>query len=154
MINLTPILASQFPAYRSYFVSDYSQELIQNYGYSLATATEIAEKELQRCFPNGVSTQEHQLMCITHADDDSWLGYLWYNINSETSMAFIYDLYIAPDFRNFGYGSQALAQLEHHLKPQGIYELKLRVAYTNDSARKLYQRLGFTITGYNMCKNL
>jgi len=154
MIKLRPILATEYDDYRNYCVNDYGQELVQNYGYSLATAKEIAEKELQRCFPNGVSTQEHQLMCITHADDDGWLGYLWYNINTETSMAFIYDLYITPDFRNLGYGSQALAQLEHHLKPQGIDELKLRVAYSNHQALELYKRIGFNITGYNMCKRL
>ncbi|HIG36819.1 MAG TPA: GNAT family N-acetyltransferase [Oceanospirillaceae bacterium] len=154
MINLKPILASQFPDYRSYFVSDYSQELIQNYAYSATTATEIAATDLEQSFPNGISTNQHQLMCITHAQDDSWLGYLWYSTNTDTSVTFIYDLYVAPEFRSLGYGSLSLAQLEHQVKQQGISEVKLRVAYSNHQALELYKRMGFNITGYNMSKKL
>jgi ribosomal protein S18 acetylase RimI-like enzyme len=154
MVSLKPIQTKQFPSFRSYFVSDYSQELVQNYGYSSTTATEMAEKDLERYFPDGVSTEEHQLMCITKPQDESWLGYLWYSINTERTVTFIYDLYIAAEFRNQGYGAQALNQLEQQVKKEGIGEVKLRVAYTNSKARQLYERIGFNITGYNMSKKL
>lgn len=154
MIKLRPILATEFADFRNYFVSDYSQELIQNYAYSATTATEIAEKDLNRSFPNGISTDQHQLTCITHAQNHRLLGYLWYNSNPDTKVTFIYDLYVTPEYRSRGYGSEALAQLSAQLKLQGINEMKLRVAYNNHQALALYQRIGFNITGYNMCKSL
>jgi len=154
MIDLKPILASEYSNFYSYFIRDYSQELEQNYGYSHTTAVEIAEKDLERCFPYGASTKEHQLMCITRTQNAHLLGYLWHSIDVEKATTFIYDVYITPEFRNCGYGTLALAKLEQQVSKNGIYEIKLRVAYTNGKARKLYERIGFKITGYNMSKNL
>jgi ribosomal protein S18 acetylase RimI-like enzyme len=154
MIDLKPIIASEYSNFYSYFIKDYSQELEQNYGYSHATAVEIAEKDLERCFPNGSSTKEHQLTCITRSQNAQFLGYLWHSIDIEKATTFIYDVYIIPEFRNCGYGTMTLAKLEQQMSKNGICEIKLRVAYTNGKARKLYERIGFKTTGYNMSKNI
>jgi ribosomal protein S18 acetylase RimI-like enzyme len=47
-----------------------------------------------------------------------------------------------------------LTALEEHLAKSGAKQLKLRVAYKNKRALALYEKLGFTITGYNMAKTL
>ena len=44
--------------------------------------------------------------------------------------------------------------LEKQLKADGIRQIKLRVAFTNEKALALYKELAFNITGINMAKNL
>ncbi|WP_029225673.1 GNAT family N-acetyltransferase, partial [Vibrio tasmaniensis] len=47
-----------------------------------------------------------------------------------------------------------LSLLEQQLKEHGIEQIKLRVAYHNERALKLYQAVGFSITGFNMSKKI
>ncbi|KUI99598.1 acetyltransferase [Vibrio sp. MEBiC08052] len=46
------------------------------------------------------------------------------------------------------------ASLEKQLQEVGITQIKLRVAYQNERALKLYQEVGFVITGFNMSKKI
>ncbi len=47
-----------------------------------------------------------------------------------------------------------LKALEQQLQEHGIEQIKLRVAYHNERALKLYQAVGFSITGFNMSKKI
>ncbi|MEZ9793095.1 GNAT family N-acetyltransferase, partial [Vibrio splendidus] len=44
--------------------------------------------------------------------------------------------------------------LETQLLAIGINQIKLRVAYHNERALKLYKEVGFEVTGFNMSKKL
>ncbi|MGF1698486.1 GNAT family N-acetyltransferase [Vibrio lamellibrachiae] len=156
MIKLRKMQQKEFPAYCQYFVDDYSNEISQNYGHSIPVAIEKAKKDLQRCFPNGLESDQHTLLCIdTEIKGITTLvGYLWHAINNDEQSTFIYDFYIADEYRSSGYGKQAMEELEKQLMSVGIHQIKLRVAYHNKRAVKLYEKVGFTITGFNMSKNL
>ena len=182
-IRLRPIKASEFDAYQAYFVQDYAQEIMDNYGHSNLVAIEMAKTAIKTSFPEGITEHNDALFCIdlindeliesdsainalsneareedkTLATDDDkakLAGYLWRIINDEDSSCFISDFYVLPSMRSKGLGRLALTALEGELKAKGISQIKLRVAYQNQRAVRLYQDVGFTITGINMSKLL
>lgn len=156
MINLRKMRQEEFPAYSEYFIDDYSQEIAKNYGHSIELSIELARKDLQSSFPNGYELNEHDLLCIEqHGENEpSVVGYLWHSVNTSDNSTFIYDFYIADSFRGQGLGKKTMKALEEQLLEVGIEQIKLRVAYQNTRALKLYQDAGFTITGLNMSKNI
>lgn len=156
MLVLRPMSEDEFPVYCDYFIADYSEELVENYDHPKALAMELAKSDLQRYFPAGPASQEHSLLCLDAeiAGQICRVGYLWHAINAPAHSTFIYDLYVAEAYRSQGFGKQAMVALEQQLQPLGIHQIKLRVAYHNQRACKLYQELGFAITGFNMSKNI
>ncbi|ERM60857.1 GNAT family N-acetyltransferase [Vibrio cyclitrophicus] len=152
MIKLRPMTSSEYPAYCDYFIDDYSREIVENYGHSLDRAIELANQDLLRSFPNGLETNVHALLCVESGSE--LVGYLWHSINAADKSTFIYDFFIFPNFRNNGYGKLAISVFESQLKSVGIEQIKLRVAYQNQRALKLYQEIGFAISGYNMSKKI
>ncbi|PTB33922.1 GNAT family N-acetyltransferase [Photobacterium phosphoreum] len=152
MIKLRPMSSSEYPAYCDYFIGDYSREIADNYGHSIDRAIELANQDLLRSFPNGLETNDHELLCIESGSE--LVGYLWHSINGNDKSTFIYDFFIFSNCRNNGYGKLAITAFELQLKSIGIEQIKLRVAYHNQRALKLYQEVGFTISGYNMSKEI
>ena len=152
MIQLRPMTSDEYPAYCDYFIDDYSREISENYGHSMERAIELANKDLLHSFPNGLETNEHELLCIE--SDTKVIGYLWHSIKASDKSTFIYDFFIFSNNRNKGYGKQAITALESQLQSAGIEQIKLRVAYRNQRALKLYQEVGFAISGYNMSKKI
>ncbi|WP_332870226.1 GNAT family N-acetyltransferase [Psychromonas sp. MB-3u-54] len=151
-MKLRPMTYSEYPAYCDYFIDDYSREIAENYGHSMDRAVELAKQDLLLSFPNGLETNEHELLCIE--SDSELVGYLWHSINTDGKSTFIYDFFIFSNSRNNGYGKSAISALESQLKSIGIEQIKLRVAYQNQRALKLYQEIGFAISGYNMSKKI
>ncbi|WP_428241182.1 GNAT family N-acetyltransferase [Gynuella sp.] len=156
MVVLREMRQEEYPAYCQYFIDDYSQEIMTNYGHSKEQAIELAKKDLAHSFPNGLEGSEHSLLCIEAEVEGTLtlLGYLWHSVNSEDRSTFIYDFFIAGEYRSRGFGRLAIAELEKQLRVSGIHQIKLRVAYHNERALKLYQEVGFVITGFNMAKTI
>jgi ribosomal protein S18 acetylase RimI-like enzyme len=142
--------AEEFSEYRDYFIHDYADEIAANFGHTLEQSRTIALKELQEDLPQEVSTPGHRLLCIE--ENNNLIGYLWYQQLEQGESIFILDFVVFEQFRSKGYGTAALTALEEHLAKSDAKQLKLRVARKNERALALYEKLGFTITGYNMAK--
>lgn len=56
------------------------------------------------------------------------------------------DIAILPEYRNAGAGTVFVKDLQDQAQAAGL-PLRLRVAKTNAAARRLYERLNFTVTG-------
>lgn len=82
------------------------------------------------------------------------MGYLWHSIKMSDKSTFIYDFFVSSEYRGFGFGTQSISALETQLQTIGISQIKLRVAYHNERALKLYKDVGFEITGFNMSKKI
>ncbi|MCJ8314834.1 MAG: GNAT family N-acetyltransferase [Saccharospirillaceae bacterium] len=138
MIQLRAMTAQEYPDYCDYFIDDYSREIAENSGCSILKAIELAKT----------------IYYLVSQTGSSVIGYLWHSIKQSEKPTFIYDFFIFPKHRNNGYGTLALEALETQMKSAGIKQIKLRVAYYNQRALKLYQEVGFTITGFNMLKKI
>ncbi|MBU2713185.1 GNAT family N-acetyltransferase [Zooshikella harenae] len=156
MVVLRDMRQEEYSAYCQYFIDDYSKEIVVNYGHSMELAIELAKKDLKRCFPKGLEDSEHTLLCIDAEikGKSSLVGYLWHSVNASENSTFIYDFYISSEHRSQGFGKQAISALEKQLQLAGINQIKLRVAYRNERALKLYKEVGFVITGFNMSKTI
>lgn len=156
MVVLRNMRQEEYPAYCQYFIDDYSQEIAKNYGHSIEQATELAKSDLYRCFPNGLESGDQSLLSIDAEIDGrlSLVGFLWHSVDITDHSAFINDFFVLSEHRGLGYGSQAISVLENQLYAMGILQIKLRVAYHNERALKLYKQAGFAITGYNMSKKI
>lgn len=156
MILLRKMTDAEFPAFREIAINEYGEDLASNYGHSLERGKTIAAKGMAKDLPKGVSTPNHFLRCIDLIEGDSCnqVGYLWYLINNEENTVFISDFYIYDQYRSKGYGKAALSAMEKEAVGKGIEFIKLRVATDNKRALKLYQAMGFSITGINMAKKI
>ena len=156
MISFGNITSDEFDKYSEYFVADYSKEISENYGYSIEKSISQAKSELENVFPNGIPSLGNHLISIelTAASEKETIGYLWYSHNDKSDHAFICDFFILEYYRNKGYGMASFVVLEKVLLEGGIGQIRLRVAYTNDRALKLYKEMGFNVTGINMIKRL
>lgn len=156
MVVLRNMTLQEYPVYCDYFIDDYSKEIAENYGHSIERATEFAIKELNKSFPNGLESDQHDLLCIEAEINNELIvvGYLWHSKNISEHSTFIYDFYVSNEYRGKGFGKQAICELESQLHAEGIEQIKLRVAYHNKQAFKLYKDSGFIITGYSLSKKI
>lgn len=152
MITLRPLEAHEFPAFAAYFVPDYAAEIVANFGIPLADALTQAQQDLAQDLPQGADTVGETLMCIVLAD--RLIGYLFYATDANSQFAFIKDFHVLPPHQGQGHGTAAMTALVGMLKPQGIIQIRLRVAAKNEAAHRLYTKLGFFPTGINMAKTL
>lgn len=157
MLHLREMKDQEFPIYCDYFIADYSDEIVLNYGHSKEVATDLAKKDLKRHFPDGLNNSEHHLLCLelqNAAYPPIVIGYLWHSNKDDEGATFIYDFYVSDEYRGKGYGKEAIKLFESLLMTMGVTQIKLRVAFQNKRALTLYQDVGFCISGYNMSKRL
>ncbi|MFK8012577.1 MAG: GNAT family N-acetyltransferase [Marinicellaceae bacterium] len=152
MIKLTQITQTDLGKYKSIFIEEEIIELTENYKYPLDESKDKAIKEFDKCFPDE-KTQKNEFLLSIKSDQfgsDKTLGYLWFSISDD--YVFVLDFYIQTEFRSRGFDAQTMKKLQEICLEKSINQLRLRVANNNPRALKLYQELGFSITGTNLMK--
>jgi ribosomal protein S18 acetylase RimI-like enzyme len=97
---------------------------------------ETVAEEVEETIADGVA--------LIAEDEGTPVGYALASVVPQTPVrGHLYDLYVNPDVRGRGVGRELIAAVAEHLKGRGVTHLSLDVALTNDSARRLYERLGF-----------
>lgn len=153
MITLRDMNEEEFVCYRSLFINEYARDLQANRGYVPEKARIKATESIDTVLTEGVATPANQLWCIRQPDEtEEVIGYLWLSITAAS--AWISDFFIYFNWRSRGLGSLALSEMKSLLTEMGIHEVGLRIAPDNASARALYEKKGFHITGINMSQNL
>lgn len=154
MISFRAMTEEEFPAYLDYFIPDYTDEIVANYGLSQDDALLRANKEISDALNEGVNTHGQMLLCLIEASihQDKHVGYLWYKPDTIMRTVFIYDFHIFNALQGQGLAKQALRDFEEHLREKGFKEIRLRVAGDNARARHVYETSGFGVTGINMSK--
>jgi ribosomal protein S18 acetylase RimI-like enzyme len=66
--------------------------------------------------------------------------------------AYIWDLFVLKEYRNSGIGIALLNDAMAYLKSIGIEKVGLLVNYSNENARKLFEKLGFRLWSYFLVK--
>jgi ribosomal protein S18 acetylase RimI-like enzyme len=78
-------------------------------------------------------------------EDANPIGYALASIVPQTPIrGHLFDLYVSPSARNRGVGRALIAEVSDQLQSEGASHLSLDVELTNDAARRLYERLGFS----------
>jgi ribosomal protein S18 acetylase RimI-like enzyme len=97
---------------------------------------ETVADDVRHTIANGVA--------LIAEDDDAPVGYSLAAIVPQTPIrGHLYDLYVHAGVRGRGVGRELIAATAERLRRHGVTHLSLDVALTNESARRLYERLGF-----------
>ena len=154
MLTLLP--PSSFPAVRSEIIERYAHDQVRSGRWQVEGSIAMAETELDRLLPQGVSTPFHDIYEIRCTTTGQVVGTLWTHISESggCKSAFICDLHVAAAFRRRGYARQALIELETVLAGTAVSAMALHAFSHNAGAIALYEKLGFRTTSVNMHKPL
>lgn len=156
MVRLVPMTQKEFDVYREREVHVYAEERVRAGFWSEAEALPRSRKEQRALLPDGLKTRYHHFYTIQESEHREAVGVLWFKVNLDSSRAtgFILQLEISELFRRQGYARQAMLELEKVAREMGLAQLGLHVFAHNQGARALYDNLGYTVSGFNMRKEL
>jgi ribosomal protein S18 acetylase RimI-like enzyme len=120
---------------------------------SVPRALEAAQRQITGLLPDGASTPGHFFYDLL-SDAGERVGEIWFAHDAVKSEGFIYEVFIAPEFRRHGHGRAAFAMVESKLKSAGCRQIWLNVFATNEPAIAFYRAIGYAVGTIHMTKML
>lgn len=158
-IHLDPIDNSAFPVWMERCTREYVADLVWM-GASEEDAQRKAAESIQGAFPQGRfpegrPTAENAVFELKDESDES-VGTLWVgrDQSNDPTAWWVWDIVIEPEYRRRGYGRAAMLLAEEYARSMGAVTLGLNVFGFNETARALYESLGYETTRINMRKRL
>jgi len=104
MIELQPMISTEFTTYLARAVPEYAEEKVRSGNWTAETALEKAKKEYDNFLPDGLETKDNWLCTLVDSDNKLPVGMIWFGqIPGSTRQEwFIFDFYIEPDHRRNG----------------------------------------------------
>jgi len=84
-------------------------------------------------------------------------GFLWAALITtmiDECVGYIKNIYVAPEWREQGYGQQLIATAEQWFGSEGVKKAALDASVGNEAAQALYERMGYRVTRLRMEKSL
>jgi ribosomal protein S18 acetylase RimI-like enzyme len=141
MISLEMMTADQFDHYSKFSFEQFLNESAKSSGES------IEALRLKIGGPPNLPTA-NDLWYVIRSEDQS-IGFIWIQLHSKKSEAFIYDFFINPEHRSKGFGRETFISGIELMKKRPVEKIKLCVFHDNSVARSLYSSLGFQETHFN-----
>jgi ribosomal protein S18 acetylase RimI-like enzyme len=137
-------------------VAGYAEENARVKNWPAEGSLERSKNEVEALLPQGIHTEGNHLYTIIDGRTSEKVGYLWARVydQSGAKLGFVLDLEIDERHRRKGYARAAMLALEEEAESWGVVRLGLHVFAHNVAARRLYESLGYLITGRNMAKEL
>lgn len=147
MVELIKMSQEDYEDYIRNAIVSYEEELLLSGRFKTEhEAHEFAVSEYNDIFKFGLSTPDIYLNNIIV--DEHKVRILWFLNEDKQGFpgeAFIGDFLIYENYRRKGYGNQALYLVEEYVKELGLLEIRLGVMKHNIKAKKLYERMDYTI---------
>lgn len=152
-IELTLMNEQNFRSFIDIAVVNFAKDKVINGSWKEDTALEQSMSAFNSLLPEGEKTENNVLKNIVFENQN--IGYIWYSINKkqEPYYAYLFEIFISPEYRGRGFGTEAMSLCMKEIKGKDIDDVWLHVFGHNQSALKLYQQLGFEITDYNLKAN-
>jgi ribosomal protein S18 acetylase RimI-like enzyme len=151
MIKLVLMNSDEYQQYLSSAIQSYAEEKVLSGNWTQEESVSKAEEEYKRLLPKGEKTENNFLYTIL--DHDKAVGAIWLAQLSEEK-GYIYDINIGEKYRGFGYGKEAMKQIESVGQKLGLKNIGLHVFGHNKVARGLYEKLGYQTTNVLMEKEI
>jgi ribosomal protein S18 acetylase RimI-like enzyme len=153
-LQLRPMAAAEFEAYRARLVPDYAAEHVRAGHWSAEAAETLAARQIDDLLPEGPDTPGMFLLMAATSGGEP-VGLVWVALDRPLpGQAWIYDIVVNPEQRGRGYGRALLRAAEQEATRHGSKAIGLNVFGTNTVARRLYETSGYQITAMNMRKEL
>jgi ribosomal protein S18 acetylase RimI-like enzyme len=152
MIKLVLMNSDEYQKYISSSIKSYAEEKVLSGNWNQEESISKAEEEYTRLLPKGEKTEGNFLYTILN-DDEKPVGVIWLAQLSEQK-GYIYDINILEKYQGFGYGKEAMKQIENVGQKLGMKKIGLHVFGHNKVARGLYDKLGYQTTNVLMEKEI
>jgi len=146
--------AAQFDAWSGRSVTGFAAQQVAAGLQPEPEALAYAEAQLEALLPEGPATPQHSLWRVLCGDDA--VGHLWMRVRplSDEVEAYVFDIEIDSRFRGRGLGRATMLTAEATAREQGADVVRLNVFGHNESARRLYDSLGYAVSAATMTKRL
>ena len=156
MIDLVRMREDSFPLFVELAVHSHAEDNVASGRWSAQDALLQARAETNRLLPRGLATPDNHLFEMQVPGSGEAVGYLWAApLNRGVKrVAFVFQLYVLPQFRRRGHARAALQAYEAIARDGGFDSVALNVFGSNTGAQALYRSLGFAVTSMGMHKVL
>lgn len=156
MGSLRILSSEEFPAFFETAVASYAHDNAASGRWLAADAAALARKEMLALLPAGAETPGHHLYAIQPEGEAAAVGYLWLATleRGTQKVTYVYQVIVSPEHRRRGYARVALQEAERIAAGQGHASIALHVFANNETARSLYESLGYGVTSLNLSKAL
>lgn len=154
IVRLVPMRPAAYDRWGERSVREYAAEHVAAGNWPAEGALERSEAEFSDLLPDALATAGQHLWTIED-DDGADVGILLAGPRrGHPDALFIWDFAVEPAARGRGLGRAALEALDAWARNAGYGRIGLHVFGSNDTARRLYARAGFTETDVMMEKRL
>lgn len=152
-VSLGPMSDADFMAFAAATIPAYAANKVESGQWSEQECLKRARKEFEALLPQGRLTAGHHLFNAVD-EEGRIVGTLWLarREQADRDIAYLYDLWIRPEWRRQGYATSALEAAEAEARTLGLSGIGLHVFGHNAGARRLYEKLGYRITNLNLFK--
>ncbi|MGP4081806.1 GNAT family N-acetyltransferase [Pseudalkalibacillus sp. R45] len=154
MIRFQQMTNQEFQAFRDRSLNEYIDNMSKNYDMPIEKATENATKQFEELLKDGLNTENQYILHVVDDETNENVGMIWYNYKEQERQIFIYEIWMDPDKRRMGYGTQTLDELHNKAKDLGANNVGLHVFGQNNGAIALYKKLGYEENSIVMSKKL
>lgn len=149
-VTLQPMTEAEYDAWHREAVAAYAQEFVDSGILNAQAARERSEKDFAELLPHGLASDNHLLW--TARDDATEVGTVWVALMPERTPphSFVYSLDVNADQRRRGYGQALMEAAMQECRDRAVATMGLNVFGHNDTARRLYERLGFQVASTSM----
>jgi ribosomal protein S18 acetylase RimI-like enzyme len=152
MVRLVPMDPGDFDPFFERLLREYADEHIRSGRWTQQEGLTKAQEEIRNLLPAGRETPNHFFFTIVVGPPDEKVGAVWLAI--EPRGGFVYDLLVLEPYRRRGYAEEAMLLAERVAREKGALKISLHVFGSNQGARKLYTKLGYSETNVMMSKSL
>ena len=156
MVELVAMSDAHFRRYMETAVEDYAQAHIKCGDCDPSEARTLAKADYDALLPEGIASAGQFLFSVLASDGRAPVGMVWFALRERNGKksAYIYDIQVDAAQRGKGYGAETLRKTEALAASMGAARIGLNVMGWNHTARNLYEKAGFTVTGMGMTKTL
>jgi ribosomal protein S18 acetylase RimI-like enzyme len=150
-VTLQPMTEAEYDVWLRDAVATYAQEFVDSHILEPDQAQERAEKDFAELLGDGLATENH-LLWSARDGKGTVVGTIWVALmpDRKPPHSFVYGLDVNADQRRKGYGQAIMEAAMQECRERGIASMGLNVFGHNDTARRLYDRLGFQVTSTSM----
>src|SRR5579859_323545 len=156
-VRLRPLRDDELGPFIEHGKAGYARDMVEHAGLAPEQAQKKSDNDWAKLLPNGRVPQGHYLFAVEDEETGERVGDLWFAERTndfDSTVAFVYSIEIAEQFRGRGFGKQAMLLLEDEVRARGLGHVALNVFGGNEVARSLYRSLGYAETAVWMRKQI
>ena len=153
-VRLRPMAEEEYVVWREQSQREYAGEIATSRDLDPAAAVAQAAGEFAELLPDGLASRDMHLWTAVVGDEAVGIG--WFELRKRASgvSAWIFDISVDPARQGQGLGRELLDALHDAARELGATSMTLNVFGDNQTAIRLYESSGYTVTAQQMRRDL